>query len=183
MHQWVASYPSIAFSLEGSPNAVTSSQSVVDIVPTHCAQKRKHPSGSYHTNPLLPADPDPFWIQNSISRWQGGLPSWLPPTSTNSDGSAVTHGLMPTSTSSKFNFWSVLVPLLASQKQYPWQFDVIALQNRAVKTADWLLPSIYCHFLTVRNQFDALEYFSILSFQQHCCPLADKQLYLDALTG
>jgi hypothetical protein len=39
MHQWVASYPSIAFSLEGSPNTVTSSQSVVDIVPTHCAKK------------------------------------------------------------------------------------------------------------------------------------------------
>jgi hypothetical protein len=42
MHQWVASYPSIVFSLEGSPNAVTSSQSVVDIMPTHCTQKKEN---------------------------------------------------------------------------------------------------------------------------------------------
>jgi hypothetical protein len=61
------------------------------------SKTKKHSSGSSHTNPLLHADPDPFWIQNNMSRWQGGLPSWLRPTSPKSYGSAVTHGLMPTS--------------------------------------------------------------------------------------
>jgi hypothetical protein len=41
--------------------------------------------------------------------------------------------------------------------------------KQGIQNAEWPLPNTYRHFLTVRNQFDALAYFSILSLEQHCC--------------
>jgi hypothetical protein len=48
-HHTLSSHPF----LEGSPNAVTSSQSVVGIASHPPTALKKHPSGSSHTNPLL----------------------------------------------------------------------------------------------------------------------------------
>jgi hypothetical protein len=98
MHQWVASYPSITFSLEGSPNAVTSSQSVVDIVPTHCAQKQNIQVVHiilFHFFLLIqiPFGSKIAFHSDKVVHHHGYI---QPPQI--SDGSAVTHGLTPTST-------------------------------------------------------------------------------------
>ena len=135
-YQWVASYPSIASFLEGSPNAVTSSQSVIDIVSTHCAKKNiqvvrlilihffmliQIPFGSkiaiqvvrlilIHFFMLIQI---PFGSKIALrdnkmvhhhgyvhlsTHTDGSL--HVTSNRTNSDGSAITHGLTPTSTSS-----------------------------------------------------------------------------------
>jgi hypothetical protein len=103
-HQWVASYPSIA----SVPGRFTQRGYLLPISGWHRAhplRSKKHPSGSYHTNPLL-----------TIMRWFTIMVTSTSPHTriirvttlhfhvasnrSNSDGSAVHFGLTPTSTSS-----------------------------------------------------------------------------------
>jgi hypothetical protein len=160
--------------------------------PPTCS-KTKHPSGSYHTIPLLPADPDPVWIQNSISRWQGGSPSWLHPTSTNFrwfSRHSWTHAYI---------HQMVRPSLMDSCLRPPTQnstFGACSCHSLHLKT---VFLTIRCDStskqgsqisrLTTSKHISSFSrcqkpvrctwIFSILNFQQHCCQLADKQLHID----
>ena len=64
-------------------------------------------------------------------------------------------------------------------KQYPGQFDGIAPQNRAGQNSRLTASNHISSFSHCQDPVHALEYFSILSFDNIVVNSADKQLHID----